>query len=201
MKKIILFLTTISSFALIPFDKTLTKQERDFAVQYMTEGRDSLLMDVKGLTPAQLNWKADTSRWSVAQCVEHIALAEGMLMGVVQMNLAPAADPSKRDSLKYTDQQIMTFLLNRTQKFKAPEMLKPEGKLGSYQATLDSFVVRRNRNIEFVKTTQADFRNHYWVNPGFGWIDDYQALLFMVAHSKRHTKQLEEVLASAGFPK
>ena len=201
MKKLMLLLTILSSFALIPFDKTLTKQERDFAVQYMTEGRDSLLMDVKGLTPDQLNWKADTSRWSVAQCVEHIALAEGMLMGVVQMNLAPAADPSKRDSLKYTDQQIMTFLLNRTQKFKAPEMLRPEGKLGSYQAALDSFVVRRNRNIEFVKTTQADFRNHYWVNPGFGWIDDYQALLFMVAHSKRHTKQLEEVLASPGFPK
>ena len=201
MKKLMLILTIISSFTLIPFDKTLTKQERDFAVQYMTEGRDSLLMDVKGLTPEQLNWKADTSRWSVAQCVEHIALAEGMLMGVVQMNLAPAADPSKRDSLKYTDQQIMTFLLNRTQKFKAPEMLRPEGKLGSYQAALDSFVVRRNRNIEFVKTTQADFRNHYWVNPGFGWIDDYQALLFMVAHSKRHTTQLEEVLASPGFPK
>ena len=93
----------------------------------------------------------------MAQCVEHIALAEGMLMGVVQMNLAPAADPSKRDSLKYTDQQIMTFLLNRTQKFKAPEMLKPEGKLGSYQAALDSFVVRRNRNIEFVKTTPGRF--------------------------------------------
>ena len=157
MKKIMLILTIISSFALIPFDKSLTKQERDFAVQYMTEGRDSLLMDVKGLTPDQLNWKADTSRWSVAQCVEHIALAEGTLMGVVQMNLAPAADPSKRDSLKFTDQQIMTFLLNRTQKFKAPEVLKPEGKFGSYQAALDSFVVRRNRNIEFIKTTPGRF--------------------------------------------
>ena len=49
-------------------------------------------------------------------------------------------------------------------------MLRPEGKLGSYQAALDSFVVRRNRNIEFVKTTQADFRNHYCVFPGFGWL-------------------------------
>ena len=74
----------------------------------MTEGRDSLLMDVKGLTPEQLNWKADTSRWSVAQCVEHIALAEAALLGY-QMNLKPAADPSKRDSLKYTDQQIILF--------------------------------------------------------------------------------------------
>lgn len=201
MKKILLLAAVIFSFAAIPFDKSLTREERDFAVQYMTQGRDSLLMDVKGLSAAQINWKADSSRWSVAQCVEHIALAEGMLMGVVESNLLPPADPSKRDSLKYTDQQIIGFLTNRTQKFHAPEMLQPTGKLGSYQAALDSFVARRNRNIEFIKTTKADFRNHYWVTPGFGWVDDYQALLFMVAHSKRHTKQLEEVLANPGFPK
>ena len=201
MKKILLLLLiSLSFFSLKPTDKSLTKQERDFAVQFMIQGRDSIIMDVKGLSPAQLNWKADSTRWSVAQCVEHIALAEGMLMGVVQMNLQPAADPSKRDSLKYTDQQIMGFLSNRTQKFQAPDMLIPNGKIGPYPAALDSFIARRNRNIEFVKTTQADFRDHYWVVPNFGMIDDYQALLFMVAHSKRHTKQLEEVKATPGFP-
>jgi hypothetical protein len=201
MKKIgLLLLVSFSLFSGKPTEKSLTKQERDFAVQYMVQGRDSLLLDVKGLSAAQLNWKADSTRWSVAQCVEHIALAEGMLMGVVEMNLQPPADPSKRDSLKYTDQQIIAFLSNRTQKFKAPDMLVPSGKFGPYPAALDSFVARRNRNIEFMKTSQADFRDHYWVNPGFGMIDDYQALLFMVAHSKRHTKQLEEVKATPGFP-
>ncbi len=199
-KALLLLLISLSFYSLKPTDKSLTKQERDFAVQFMIQGRDSIIMDVKGLSTAQLNWKADSTRWSVAQCVEHIALAEGMLMGVVQMNLQPAADPSKRDSLKYTYQQIMGFLSNRTQKFQAPDMLKPDGKIGPYPAALDSFIARRNRNIEFVKTTQADFRDHYWVVPNFGMIDDYQALLFMVAHSKRHTKQLEEVKATPGFP-
>jgi DinB superfamily len=201
MKKSLFLIALISLFAFIRFDKALTKQERDFAVQYMEQSRDTLLIDVKGLSPAQLNWKADSTRWSVAQCVEHIALAEGLLMGVVEMNLKSPADPSKRDSLKYTDQQIMAFLTNRSQKFQAPEMLKPTGKFASYQAALDSFIVRRNRNIEFIKATQDDFRDHYWVNPGFGIIDDYQALLFMVAHSKRHTLQLKEVKTSPGFPK
>jgi hypothetical protein len=201
MKKGVFLIALLSFLAFIKYDKTLSRQERDFAVQYMEKSRDTLLMDVKGLTPEQLNWKADSTRWSIAQCVEHIALAESMLMGVVEMNLKPPADPSKRDSLKFTDQQIMSFLTNRSQKFQAPEMLKPSGKFGSYQAALDSFIVSRNRNIEFVKNTQADFRDHYWINPGFGRIDDYQALLFMVAHSKRHTAQLEEVKASPGFPK
>ena len=80
-------------------------------------------------------------------------------------------------------------------------MLKPVGTFSSFQASLDSFVARRNRNIEFVKTTQDDLRNHFSVFPGVGTVDDYQIILFMVSHSKRHTLQLEEVKNSPGFPK
>jgi hypothetical protein len=201
MKKILLFISAVLLFALRPADKTLTKQERDFAVQYMTQTRDSLVLDVKGLSPDQLNWKADTSRWSVAQCVEHIALAEAALTMAYQNALKSPADPSKRDSIKYTDQQIMGFLTDRSRKFQAPEMLRPIGNFSSTQVALDSFVARRNRNIEFIKTTQDDLRDHCSSFPGVGTVDDYQVVLFMVAHSKRHTKQLEEVKASPGFPK
>jgi hypothetical protein len=201
MKKILLFITVILIFGLKPSDKTLTKQERDFAIQFMVSTRDTLLMDVKGLSPAQLNFKADTSRWSVAQCVEHIALAEAALTMAYQQALNSSADPSKRDSIKYSDQQIIHFLTDRSRKFQAPEMLKPVGTFGSFQASLDTFVARRNRNIAFIKTTQADLRDHCSTFPGVGMVDDYQVVLFMVSHSKRHTLQLEEVKANPNFPK
>lgn len=201
MKKSLLFCTVVILFGLKPRDKTLTPQERDFATQFMVTTRDTLLLDVKGLTTAQLNFKADSTRWSVAQCVEHIALAEAALTMAYQQGLKPPADPSKRDSVKYTDQQIIQFLTNRTRKFQAPEMLKPVGTFPSFQASLDSFVARRNRNIEFIKTTQADLRDHFVTFPGVGVVDDYQVILFMVSHSKRHTMQLEEVKANPGFPK
>ena len=201
MKKSLLFITVIIIFGLKPSDKTLTQQERDFAIQFMVSTRDTLLMDVKGLTPAQLNFKADTSRWSVAQCVEHIALAEAALTMAYQQPLNSPADPTKRDSIKYTDQQIIHFLTDRSRKFQAPDMLRPVGSFGSFQVSLDSFVARRNRNIEFVKTTQADLRDHCSTFPGVGTVDDYQVILFMIAHSKRHTLQLEEVKANPGFPK
>ena len=201
MKKCLLFFTVVLLFGLKPMDKTLTTEERYFAVQFMVTTRDTLLMDVRGLTTAQLNFKADTTRWSVAQCVEHIALAEAALTMAYQQGLQGPADPSKRDSIKYTDQQIIHFLTDRSRKFQAPEMLRPVGTFSSFQASLDSFVARRNRNIEFVKTTQADLRDHFVTFPGVGVVDDYQVILFMVSHSKRHTLQLEEVKASPGFPK
>lgn len=201
MKKTIVFLAFLSLLAFVPADKTLTKKERDFAVQYMEQTRDALIQDVKGLSDAQINFKADSTRWSVAQCVEHIAKAETALTMARQMNLSSPAEPSKRDSVKFTDDQILTFLTDRSHKFQAPEMLKPDGTFGSMKVALDSFVARRNRNIEFVKTTQEDLRDHYWTPPGFGTLDLYQELLFMTAHSKRHTLQLEEVKANPNFPK
>jgi hypothetical protein len=201
MKKSLLFITVILIFGLKPRDKTLTKEERDFAVQFMVSTRDTILMDVKGLSAAQLNFKADSTRWSVAQCVEHIALAEATFTMTYQQLLNAPVDPSKRDSIKYTDQQIMHFLTDRSRKFQAPEMLKPANTFGSFQASLDSFVARRNRNIAFIKATQADLRDHCTLFPGVGMVDDYQVLLFMVSHSKRHTLQLEEVKANPNFPK
>ncbi len=167
----------------------------------MEQTRDALVKDVKGLSAAQINFKADTTRWSVVQCVEHIALAEAALTMVVQMSLKLPADPSRRDSIHFTDEQIMNILTDRSRKFNAPEMLKPIGTFGTMQVALDSFIVRRNRNIEFVKITPDDLRDHYFQNPGLGTIDDYQAILFMTAHSKRHTLQVEEVKANPGFPK
>ena len=201
MKKGLLFITVILIFGLKPRDKTLTQKERDFAIQFMVSTRDTILLDVRGLSAAQLNFKADSTRWSVAQCVEHIALAEAALTMAYQQALNSAADPSKRDSIKYSDQQIIHFLTDRSRKFQAPEMLKPVGSFGSFQASLDSFVARRNRNIEFIKTTQADLRDHCSSFPGVGMVDDYQVVLFMVSHSKRHTLQLEEVKANPNYPR
>jgi hypothetical protein len=201
MKKALLLFSMISLFSYKTYDKTLTQSERDYAVQFMIQTRDALLNDVNGLNPAQINFKADSTRWSVAQCVEHIAVAEGTLMMFVQMSLKSPADPSKRDSIKYTDQQIVNGVQDRTRKFQAPEMLRPDGKFVSYQAALDSFLVRRNRNIEYVKTTQDDLRDHFFQHPVMGTMDDYQGILLMVGHSKRHTLQLEEVKANPGYPK
>jgi hypothetical protein len=201
MKKGFLLLAIISLSGLKTADKTLTKEERDFALNYLTQTRDTLLADVKGLSPAQVNFKADSTRWSVAQCVEHIALAEAGFTSTIKISLQSPADPSKRDSVKMTDQQILTFITDRSRKFQAPDVLKPDGKFVSYQAALDSFIVLRNKNIKFIKTTQDDLRDHFYRIPGLGLIDDYQAFLFMTAHSKRHTLQLEEVKANPNFPK
>lgn len=178
----------------------LSDAERKNAIDLLTESKNTLLKKIKGLTPEQLNFKTSPESWSVAECVEHIAISENNIFGMVQGAMKEAADPSKRSELKMTDEGIVKVITDRTNKVKTSEMFVPSNKFGSYDATVKEFITKRDNSINYVKTTSDDLRNHYNDLP-FGKLDTYQTILFMAGHSQRHTAQIDEVMANANFPK
>jgi hypothetical protein len=187
--------------AFLPSQVELSKEEREKVVLELSGTRDYFNNAVAGLNEAQLNYKAGPDKWSIRQCMEHIALSEKMLFGWVSSVLAQAADLSIKDSVKVTDEIVLKGLTDRSQKFQAPEMLQPAGKFPNAKATADAFNTDRNNLIAFMKTTDKDMRHHYMQHPAMGWLDSYQGILLLSAHSRRHTLQIEEVKADPGFPK
>lgn len=179
---------------------SLTEAERKYATNLLQETRENLLKKVNGLTPEQLNFKADATSWSVAECVEHIAITENNLFGLSQMALKEPADPSKRNEVKMSDEAVVKMITDRSSKFKTSEAFEPTGKFGTYEATLDEFKTKRDNNIKYIKTTSDDLRNHYNDFP-FGKVDSYQTILFMAGHTKRHADQIEEIMKNVNFPK
>ena len=193
----------VLAIATMSFNKPaveLTDAERKQAIQLLQETRDALIKKVARLSLAQLNFKPDPNAWSVAECVEHIAISENNLFGFCQAALQQPADPSKRGEVKMTDEAIVKMIADRSGKVKTQESFEPTGRFGSFEATLTEFKTKRNNNIDYVKTTDDDLRNHYNDFP-FGKIDAYQTILFMAAHSKRHVDQIDEVMKNPGFPK
>src|SRR5688572_20692600 len=178
----------------------LTDAERKQAIQLLQETKDAVIKKVSGLSPDQLNFKPEPNAWSVAECVEHITVTENNLFGFCQMSLKQPADPTKRSEVKMSDEAIVKMIIDRTGKRKTQEAFEPAGKFGSFEATLTEFKTKRDNNINYIKTTQDDLRNHYNDFP-FGKIDAYQTILFMAAHSKRHIAQIEEVMNNPNFPK
>ena len=203
MKKLLLpvLLLAVFSVSAVPLAyEPLTGDERKFAIDYYEKTKAKLLADVKGLSANQLNWKADTSRWSIYQCTEHIALAETTLWQYVQgVNHQPAA-PQKRADVKFTTDQLIGMLTDRSHKFHAPAELVPASQFADEDAALRAFVSRRDSTIDYIRTTQDDLKDHFMTLP-FGTVDCYQGLVFLAAHTARHTLQIEEVMASPGFPK
>ncbi len=200
MKLIKIFLC-VTLLATVSFtnEAGITDAERKYAADLMQESRETLLKKVKGLTPAQLSFKANPGSWSIAECVEHIAITEDGLFGWSQSALKSPADPSKRDSVKFSDDQVLKMITDRSSKFQAQDGVKPTGKFGNIQAALTAFATSRNNHIEYIKTTTDDLRNHYNDFP-FGKLDAYQTIIFMTGHCKRHTAQIDEVMQSPGFP-
>lgn len=200
MKKIIL---PIVILALVGFGITatgLTDTEREMAVVELTKTQNHLTSTIDGLSKKQLNFKASPESWSVAECVEHLAISESMLGGMLQGALKVPANSSKRDSVQISDEKLLAIITNRSQKVKTREAFEPSGKFGSHEETVKEFTAKREKHIEYLKTTNDDLRNHYGQLP-FGTIDGLQILLFISGHTERHVAQVEEVMANENFPK
>ena len=154
-----------------------------------------------GMSDAQLNFKPAPDRWSMAECVKHIAVTEQGLWQMTDGALKQAANPEKRSEVKASDEQVVQMIESRAQKVKTMPAMEPQNT--PYKSTADalaSFRNSREKLIQYVKTTDADMRNHVVTLPP-GSFDSYQMVLFIGAHSDRHTKQMEEVKAHPGFPK
>jgi uncharacterized damage-inducible protein DinB len=202
MKKLLLLLPAVFFLSFSRTGSTLSKAERDYAVKYMNETKETLMRGVKGLSEAQLNFKAAPDRWSIAQCLEHIAISENALIGFMQStSLKQAADSSKKAEIKVSDEDILKKITDRSRKATAPDFLQPSGKFKTSEEALNTFVEQRNKNIEYIKSTNDDLRNHFMQHPALGTIDDYQWILVIAAHSRRHTLQIEEVKSDPNFPK
>jgi hypothetical protein len=177
-----------------------TQAEKDRALQYLESTKRNVLEATKGLSEAQWNFKPAPDRWSVAQVMEHIAASEDFIRDnlIKEKVMASPAGPSGRD-LKKTDDAVVAMVPDRTHKAQAPEPLVPNNRFGSPDGSIKHFVESRETTEQFVKTT-AGLRDHVMDGP-VGKMDDYEFVLFIAAHSERHTKQILEVKADPNFPK
>jgi DinB family protein len=177
-----------------------TQADKDKALAYLESTKKGVLDATKGLSGAQWNFKAAPDKWSVAECVEHIAAAEDFIRGVAVDKVMKAPAAPHRDTAKI-DAGIMAMIPDRTQKAQAPDGLKPTNRFGSREGSLKHFVESRTATENFLKDT-PDLRAHAVDSPlGGPKLDAYEWVLFVSPHSQRHTKQIEEVKADANFPK
>jgi hypothetical protein len=179
--------------------QTLSQAEKDKALQYLETTKQEVLASVKGLSPAQWNFKSAPDRWSVAECMEHIASAEDFLRGMITEQVMKSPAVPGRDAAKI-DEGIMKMVPDRTVKRQAPEPIKPVNKYGSPEGSEKHFIESRATTEALLKNT-PDLRDHAMAGPAGGPLDGYEWILLISAHSERHTKQIEEVKADPNFPK
>ena len=202
MRKSFVFLTILFLSSFTSIGPTLSDKERNDAVDLLSKTEQGVFNSLLGLNDAQLNFKPAPDRWSIAECVKHIAVTEMALWQMTDAALKQPANPEKRSEIKATDEQLVQMVESRAQKVKTFTPLEPQNT--SYKSTPDalaSFFDSRKKLIVFVSTTNDNLRDHVATLEKVGSFDCYQMVLFMAAHSYRHTLQIEEVKADPNFPK
>ena len=179
--------------------QTLSQADLDRALQYLETTQKNIVDATRGLTETQWNFRSSPFKWSVAQAMEHIAASEDLLREIVVDQIKKAPPAPDRD-LKKTDDMVLEVIPDRSKKFQAPEQLRPTNQFGSPEAALKHFLESRAKTIALLKTT-PDLRAHAVDSGLFKKLDAYQRILFIGAHSERHTKQILEVKSDPKFPK
>jgi uncharacterized damage-inducible protein DinB len=177
----------------------MTSAERETILKNLADSRERLLGAVQGLSREQLHYRPAPGRWTVAECVEHIATVEGRVFMLIQKTLSDGPATAKRSAMEGRDSALVEDVARRITRFQAPEYLQPRGQWPDAQL-LQEFEVARQRTREFAASTDADLRKHFYAHPVLGELDLYQWLLLIGAHCDRHRAQSEEVMASSGFP-
>lgn len=192
----------------IALDKQLTvivEQDSSRDIQKLLTHYEQTAADLKksvaGLTEEQLHFGPGEGQWSISQCVEHIILSEPMIFGMFKQEISKPDTSEISQKPSYTDEEIVNSITNRSEKYQAPEMLKPTGKYNNINEALAAFENGRKEIIDYIKNADIKvLRNHISQGPA-GPVDGYQNLLFITTHSDRHILQIEEIKAHPDFPK
>jgi hypothetical protein len=175
----------------------MNSEEKSKAAHYLASTRDNLVRAVTGLSDSQWDFKPAADRWSVAEILEHIVLVENRVHAIIGgMPAAPPAEPDRIDS--QIDEVVLAKVPQRLAKVQAGPQVTPS-RQWSPAETLKRFLDSRDETLRLLASAPS-LRGHVVPHPILGPWDGYQWILAAAAHGSRHTEQILEVKADAGFP-
>jgi len=161
------------------------------------------------LTDAQFTWQPDGgTRWSVGQCLEHLAVANGLYGEAVRkaVDRATLAGWTRKGPLApgFVGQKFVNSLEPPVKRrVRAPTSIRPTSKLTRadimlrYREAHDR-LRRAARDAAAIDANRATFRNPFLKVVK---VRVSTALHIVSAHDRRHLWQAEQVIGHPDFPR
>jgi DinB superfamily len=176
----------------------ITDEDREHLLVHFQMTTQMVAEQVRGLSPAQLEYRASPDRWSIRECVSHLAVAEpDYWRDLMKSVKAPPDMQSKKPML--SDADILWYGIDRVVHTKTGGGHEKVDTYKDLGEALAKFQQLRATMIEYIKTTNDDLRAH-----SFGdkqRIDCWQWMLEISTHAERHIQQIREIKNDPNFPK
>lgn len=170
----------------------MAPQERREVIQLLEDSREEFNRALRDLANAQASTVPGENRWSVLQCVEHVALVEQRFLG--WLKAAKPSDTSRID--KEREAGLLGRLLDRSNRVVAPDAVAPTGSFPSLADAIDRFNEVRTETVRFAESHFADLCRLSFEHPRFGVMNGFEALNVIAGHCRRHADQIREIRAS-----
>src|SRR5258708_28592762 len=109
---VLVLVVTACPFAAPLFAAPMTDTDREHVLVHLEMTTQMVAEQVRGLSPAQLEYKASPDRWSIREVVSHLAVAEPDYWREIQKAPEGAAD-MKEKKTSATDAGIIWYGIDR----------------------------------------------------------------------------------------
>jgi uncharacterized damage-inducible protein DinB len=169
--------------------------DRNQMLKLLAESRDALCAAAANVSEDEARIRPAPDKWSVLDCVEHVAITEYFMFTTIATKSAPAPPSGDRSR----EELFLRQIPSRANKINAPERPHPAGRFPTLAAALDQFNQIRARTIDYVEHCEKDLRAHTAPHIVFGTITVQEFLLVIALHPTRHAAQILEVRQSLGL--
>lgn len=165
--------------------------------------RARLAERVSALSEAQQNFRPASGGWSVAEIVEHLAILESRLLGLMTVMVSKVEQAGAQNGGADFEFQPVTLEQfaerSRREKYNAPETAQPQGGV-SIGESLERLRQSRASLHQLRPRLEAnDFSGARYPHPAFGPLDLYQWLVMIGFHEERHLRQIDALLSSPEY--
>lgn len=161
--KLILILVSLVSLSLPTKNITLTNAERRFAIRYLNETQKDLEKEIKGLSENQLQHRSLEHGWTIAECLQHLAVVESGVLGMVRSSEhCVEQQPVQRAEIKYTNEGLINAVIQRPERLSTPDMVL-SGKYSKCEEALASFNADREEIKNGSKSHKQIFMPSYYL--------------------------------------
>lgn len=154
----------------------------------LDETRNNLLKEITSLSYAQLNFRPDLNKWSIAQVCHHLVLVEKASIKAIAWGLKEMARTKN-------ERKEVQLILDRTKKIKAPKIVEPDVEPFDVQQIIDLLNDSRNKLMTFLSTIEdkSILTEKSVKHPAIGELPLDQWIDLIYLHEQRHIEQIKEV--------
>jgi hypothetical protein len=160
------------------------RSQLDLGLTALRDAIDDCPEEICSLRPAP-------DRWSIVECIEHLARAEAYLGASLNKGraVAPVVN-AKREG------RIVAAGEDRTRRIEAPDLSHPTGSYASVAAAMEALEAARAATLAFLDAHENDLHGWEAMHPLIGPVNAYEMLLVIAMHPRRHVQQIRESRAA-----